>query len=200
MLAARAEAVGLGLGGTVTLILCDAIGSPLDSVPVPFEPGLGSGLLVASRTHAAAAAPGTVFLWCFDTGQGPENTFSSCQPAAATACGGVPTEAQDKEGPSCWMLDFSAASSVQARVVCVCFQCALVSDFCNSVLQNMHVLLLSKHACAPPLVWSVPDKARVNIQLLGAGLCWVGLERTQALTRSYNSVAQFHAYALSLAC
>lgn len=183
VLAARAEAVGFGSGGTVTLILCDAIGSPLGSVPVPFEPGLGLGLLVASRTHAAAAAPGTVFLWCFDTEQGPKKSSSSCQPAAATACGGVPNEAQDKEESSCWMLDFSAASSVQARVVPVRFQCtgALVSDSCNIVLQNMHVLL---HRCGACLI-------RRNIQLLGAGPSWVGLEHTQALTKSFNLNAQF---------
>ena len=169
VLAARAEAVGLGSGSTVTLILCDAIGSPLGSVPVPFEPGLGSGLLAASRTHAAAAAPGTVFLWCFDTGQGPENTSFSCQPAAATACGGVPNDAQDNEEPSCWMLDFSAASSVQARVVRVCFQCAgaLVSDSCDNVLQFMHAVL---HRCGACLIRRMSISSSWVPDL--AGSCW----------------------------
>ena len=65
VLAALADPAGLALGsqGAVTLILCDAIGSPLGSMPVPFEPKLAPGMLAATITHAAAASAGAVFLW-----------------------------------------------------------------------------------------------------------------------------------------
>ena len=62
VLAARADPAGFAPGsqGAVTLILCDAIGSPLGSAPMPFEPNLVPRMLAATVTHAAAASAGAV--------------------------------------------------------------------------------------------------------------------------------------------
>ena len=99
VLAARADSAGLGPGCRVaaTLILCDAIGSPLGSAPVPFEPDLAPGLLAASATHAAAASAGAVFLWRFGGGDG------------------APEAARGPGEPCCWVLDLTVASGPQAR-------------------------------------------------------------------------------------
>lgn len=67
VLAASADPTGFARGsqGVMTLILCDAIGSPLGSAPVPFEPNLAPGMLAATITHAAAASAGAVFMWLY---------------------------------------------------------------------------------------------------------------------------------------
>ena len=99
VLAARADPAGLALGsqGAVTLILCDAIGSPLGSAPVPFKPDLAPGMLAASVTHAAAASAGAVFLWRFSGGEQ------------------APEAAQGAEERCCWVLDLTTAAGKQAR-------------------------------------------------------------------------------------
>lgn len=126
VLAARADPAGFASGFqcAVTLILCDAIGSPLGSAPVPFEPNLAPGMLAASATHAAAASAGVVFLCLFRFKALGFSKAVLVTHAAATSAGAVflwrlgggedlREDARNAGEQCCWVLDLTAAAGRQ---------------------------------------------------------------------------------------
>jgi len=120
---AAAPAAGPQTPGQLSLILCDALGSPCGSVQLaggaglPAGPGPGDqpGLLAACATHAAMAAAGAVFLWHFGAADDPGAVQAAGGAAWGEDAGGGAGEADAHAATGCWVLDMGACAGKQAR-------------------------------------------------------------------------------------